>query len=206
MNRTLAISNSVTRIGVLGSLLVLAACATSQPRTEVTRFHLGAPITAEPVIVRAAAGENAESIEYLTYAQDVSDELTGLGFTPVSDDSADLVAEIAVRRGLRPKAPKSSGMSIGIGGASRGGNVGIGGGLSIPIGGSKGEDVYVTEIKVSLIRLSTKAVVWEGTAVNEMPAAPANPAQLMRQITADLFADFPGESGTTTTSEPPTEG
>ena len=203
MNKTMIVF--VTRITLVGSLLAMTACASSKPRTEVTRFHLGAPISGEPVTVSPAAGENPQSLEYLTYARHVSDELTGLGFTPVTDDSADLVAEVAASRELRPKAPKSSGMSIGIGGGSRGSRIGIGGGVSFPVGGSASDDVFVSEIKVTLIRLSTKAVVWEGTATRETPASPENPAELMRQITADLFADFPGESGKTTQSEPQTE-
>ena len=203
MNRTLM--TSITRITLFGSLLMLVACASSKPLTEVTRFHLGAPIVGEPVTVSPATGENPKSIEYLTYSQYVSEELAGLGFTPVSDDSADLVAEVSTSRSVRPKAPKSSGMSIGIGGGSSGSRIGIGGGVSFPVGGSASDDVFISEIKVTLIRLSTKAVVWEGTATRETPASPENPAELMRQITADLFADFPGESGKTTQSEPQTE-
>lgn len=193
------------RLVLIFSLLLLTACASKQPRTEVTRFHMNAPIAAESIVVKSAATGPA-SLQYLTYIRYVSDELAKLGFTPVSENSnsddsasestADLVAEVVVTRGMQPPTPKKSGMSVGIGGGSLGSKVGIGGGVSFPIGRSS-KEVSVTELKVTMVRRSAEAVVWEGSARRESRDTPISPSTAMKELAAALFAGFPGESGRT---------
>lgn len=191
------------RTVLLSSVMLLAACSSPQPRTEVTRFHLGTPIPPEAILVKAAAGQSNASVEFLTYKRYVSEELAGLGFSPIADGEAhDLIAEVAVDRRLQLQAPKRSGMSVGIGGGTRGSRIGIGGGVNFPLGRKSESEVFITELKVTLIRLSTKAVLWEGTATRQTPTSPESPAGVTRQLARDLFADFPGESGKMTVSEP----
>ncbi len=178
---------------VLAGALLLAGCAGKQPRIDVARYHLNKPINAEAVVVKTAA-ENSASVEQQTYLGAVRSELSRLGFDTAAPDGADLVAETTVTRGLQPAVKKSSGFSIGIGGGTGGSRMGIGGGVSIPVG-EGAREVYVTELKVVLIRLSEKAVVWEGTARRESRDAPALAAAAVSELAAALFADFPGEPG-----------
>ena len=186
----------LNRIALLICLTTLAACATSQPRTEITRFHLNQPIPAEAVLVEAAASVDSVSLEYQTYEQHVISELSKLGFI-AGDASADLVAEVGVSRGLQAVAPKRSPVSVGVGGGSYGGSGGVSGGVSFPVGGSSGGERYVTELKVTLIKVSTKSVLWEGSVRQQSETAPVSPAANMQALTQALFADFPGESGKT---------
>jgi hypothetical protein len=190
----------LNRIALLICLATLAACATSQPRTEITRFHLNQPIPAEAVLIEAAASADPVSLEYQTYEQYVTAELSKLGFV-AGDASADLVAEVGVSRGLQAVAPKRSPVSVGVGGGSYGGSSGVSGGVSFPVGGSSGGERYVTELKVTLIKVSTKSVLWEGTVRQESETAPASPAANMQALAQALFAGFPGESGKTQLAE-----
>jgi len=186
----------LNRIALLICLTTLAACATSQPRTEITRFHLNQPIPAEAVRVEAAESAASVSLEYQTYEQYVIDELSRLGFV-AGDESADLIAEVAVMRGLQAVASERSPVSVGMGGGSYGGSGGVSGGISFPLGGSRGGERYVSQLKVTLIRISSKVVVWEGSVRQESETAPASPAANMQALTQALFAGFPGESGKT---------
>ncbi len=188
--------NALNRIALLLCLAALTACATSKPRTEITRFHLNQPIPAEAIRVEAAASANPASLEYQSYEQYIIDELSRLGFV-AGDESADLIAEVAVMRGLQTVAPERSPVSVGMGGGSYGGSGGVSGGISFPLGGSSGGERYVTQLKISIIRLSTKSVLWEGSVRQESKTAPAAPAANMNALVSALFTEFPGESGTT---------
>ncbi len=188
--------NTLNRIALLLCLATLTACATSKPRTEITRFHLNQPIPAEAIRVEAAASANPASLEYQSYEHYIIDELSRLGFV-AGDESADLIAEVAVMRGLQTVAAERSPVSVGMGGGSYGGSGGVSGGISFPLGGSSGGERYVTQLKISIIRLSTKSVLWEGSVRQESKTAPAAPAANMNALVSALFAEFPGESGTT---------
>lgn len=188
--------HNLNRIALLLFLATLTACASSKPRTEITRFHLNQPIPAETVRVEPAGSTDTVSLEYQTYEQYVVDELSRLGFEP-GDERADLIAEVAVVRGIQAVAPERSPVSVGVGGGSYGGSGGVSGGMSFPLGGSSGGERYVSQLKVTLIKDSNKSVVWEGSVRQESKTAPAAPAENMRALVSALFAEFPGESGKT---------
>lgn len=189
----------------LAAVLALTGCASSNGRdTAVTRFHLGTGLEPGPVSIQPATGDKADSLEYTQYEDIVEGELRRAGFDIVTD--ADLQAQIEVTRGLQQQAPKRSPFSIGIGGGSFGGNVGVGGSVNVPVGGSSGGEVFVTTLAVTLIRASENAVAWEGTATRSDAAGPTSPLATMQAMARALFQDFPGESGKTiSVSDPVSE-
>lgn len=198
-------SKIVLRVTVaVVAALMLGACASPAQRgTEVTRFHLNQPITQQSVHIAPGEGMDDSSIEYSSYRQIVATQLTTLGFEVTDDDTASLRADLLVKREAQQVAPKSSGMTIGIGMGSYGRSGGIGGGVSAPVGGRKGGEVFATTLSVQLIDTAENAIVWEGDAVNTADATPGSPVEAVRNLAAALFADFPGESGKTVTVPDP---
>jgi len=189
---------SISRLTALGLLAFVAACASSNSRdTEVSRFHLDKPIAKQPVYLKPADGTKADSLEYGQYASIVSAELAALGFPQAQSPDAPLTATLGIQRGLQPVPPKRSPFSIGIGGGSFGGNVGVGGSVNVPVGGSAGGQMYVTQLAVTLIATDENAVKWEGTAVRTGESGPESPTATMQALARALFQDFPGPSGKT---------
>jgi len=186
------------RLTALALVALISACATSNSRdTEVTRFHLGTPIAKEAVHIKPADGTTADSLEYQQYFGVVAAELTAAGFTTSESSDAPLTAMVDVQRGLQQVPPKRSPVSIGIGGGSFGGNVGVGGSVNVPVGGSAGGQMYVTRLAVTLVSTAENAVAWEGSAVRTGEAGPESPTATMQALARALFQDFPGESGKT---------
>lgn len=188
----------ITALVAASATLVLSGCATTgADGTEVTRFHMGQAIAAQDVNLQPAEQADASSLQYQNYAAIIEAGLATAGFTSVPGDEAGMIAEINIVRGLRAKAPKRSGFSVGVGAGRYGGSGGISGGASIPVGGSSGGEVYVMQLDVSLIDRTSNAVVWEGTAIRESDVAPGTPVATMQLLSDALFADFPGPSGKT---------
>ena len=179
------------------SLLALSACAASIPPVEVTRFHLGQQPAAGAVAIEAADGQNAANLEFGTYAAAVSRELIRLGYPTESKPAYRVV--LGFERGERQVAKRSP-VTIGIGGGSFGGSVGIGVGTSFGVGKSTSE-IVATRMSVQMKRVSDGAVVWEGRAQTEAPgnAPAAQPGLAADKLARALFQDFPGESGRTIT-------
>jgi hypothetical protein len=101
-------------------------------------------------------------------------------------------------KGMVRKRPP---VTIGIGGGTYGGNVGVGGDASFGIGGGHAELVD-TELAVQLRRRSDNSVVWEGRAVTEGligSGKAEQPGFTAHKLAAALFKGFPGESGITIT-------
>jgi hypothetical protein len=193
------------RAALLGTALALAGCATNGglPPTQVTRFHLGQPIAPAEVAVEPRERGAAQSLEFDTYARAISAELTRNGFRPAANlATSELVAVLDIDRNLREGPPSSSGLSIGLGGGGfsggrRGGGIGLGGGVSFPVGKRRSNDLVTSEISVQLKRRSDGTVIWEGRARTAAragtPPAQVNAAAV--RLAAALFQNFPGESG-----------
>jgi hypothetical protein len=201
-------------IAAAASLSACATTTTSGP-VEVTRFHLGsvaAPLETGTLAVEPAPGGGPASLEFKTYAAAVQTEALAHGFTvPKTDPDAQYLAVVGFTRTTRPAAPRSggSGVSIGLGGGGYsgggyrggGGGVGLGGGISFPIGKQKYRTMVLTDLTVQIRRRRDATVIWEGHAQTfspgEAPAAQANAAAA--KLSHALFLDFPGESGRTIT-------
>lgn len=187
-------------VAMLCAAISAAACTSTQRGTEVTRFHLDKPIPAQSVGIRDS---DAESIEFATYADIVTAELATIGYPVINDATTALFVDIDFSRGMQSKAASRSPVSVGIGGSSYGGNIGIGGGVSMPVGGGPSE-VYVTRLEIKFVDRAENAIIWEGRAKKESKSAPADPEATMRQIATALLQGFPGESGKTiVVADPP---
>jgi len=190
------------RGAALGMALALAACAAQAPETRVTRFHLGQPIARGDIRVEPRDPTTAKSLEFESYAAPVAEELARQGFrlAPALARS-ELVAVVDVQRGSRAMMAESSPFSIGLGGGTFGRHVGVGGGVTFPIGKSRTRELIGTQLAVQIKRRSDGTIIWEGRAISEVRSDTpyAEPAAAVRRLAAALFQGFPGESGRTIT-------
>ena len=189
-------------IAVAGLAFTLAGCATT-PTAEVTRFHLGGPIPNDSIRVVPAGAPPARGaavpLEFQTYAAVVTQDLARLGFRPVPTGPVAYLAVLDIQQMTRAGMPQSSPFRIGIGGGTSSGNVGIGGGVNIPVGAPRNSDVRVNVLALRIRRESDDTAVWEGRAVQEIPAS-AQGSTLSAAVPAlsgALLREFPGESGRT---------
>ena len=186
----------------LATGLALAACTTT-PTAEVTRFHLSQPtpsdtIRVEPAPEQVAPGP-AVPLEFRSYAAIVARDLAAQGFRPVEGGPSAYVAVLSVRQTTRTGIPQQSPFSIGIGGGTATGIVGIGGGVNVPIGGPRNTDVRVNEVAVRIRRQSDGTAFWEGRAVQQIGAGDAGSSlsSAVPALSGALFKGFPGVSGQT---------
>ena len=204
-------------LGGLG--VMLAGCATGPARAPIegVRFHSD-PVTGRGTIaVEAIAdmgpGPMAEPgtrsdiadrppADAPAFVAAVRDQLTRAGFTPVAPGApAQYRATVSITRLERPLPRRSSGLSIGLGGASFGGGryggsgVGLGGGVTFPVGGGRARTGVVTEMSVRLVR--GPDAIWEGHVRTLADAArdEAGSGAVAGRLAGALFAGFPGESG-----------
>lgn len=188
------------RFAVLALGLAIAGCATGPAPTEVTRFHLGTPIPRDSIALVPPAGTATFGLEQQAYAAAVSAELTAAGFRPVIGDSRTAyIGVLKVTQEVRPGLPKPSPFRIGIGGGTGGYNGGVGGNLSVPLGGTRTGDVRVNEVSLQIKRRSDETMIWEGRASHAAPAdEPAsNLATAVPGLAKALLTNFPGASGQT---------
>lgn len=184
----------------------LAACTTTGalPPTEVIRYHLGEPIARGTIAVQPLSGPAPASLEFQSYAAAVQAELARVGYAAAMPGAApDFIATVDFRRATRPGPVRPSPFSIGLGGGSysggRRGGVGLGGGISLPIGRSRQTNLLVTELAVTIKRRADQSPVWEGQAhsVADERAVDATAGGQARKLAAALFTGFPGQSGRT---------
>lgn len=191
-------------LAALSALALVAGCATDDMATgaSVTRFHLGQPIARGPIAVESVDPRDAGSLEFAQVSASVARELTRLGWTVVPNNASEQVAMVSLTQQSREAARRSA-VSIGIGGGTgsygRHGGVGVGGGVSVPVGGSRTNLVVGTQLGVRIQRRSDATVAWEGRAQTEARAGTptASRAGAADRLAAALFRDFPGESGRT---------
>jgi hypothetical protein len=193
-----------TRAFTVAASLALAACA-STPTADITRFHMDQPIPSDTIRVVPSpdpvAPGTAQSLEFRTHANIVAQDLARHGFRPVETGPTAYLAILSVQQVTRAGMPSSSPFRIGIGGGTTSGNVGIGGSVNVPLGQSRNNDLRVNVLDVRIRRASDSTAVWEGRAVQEIPARDqgSNLSAAVPALSRALFADFPGESGRTIT-------
>lgn len=195
MMRKLGVSAAIA-----GTALVLAGCATT-PETRVTRFHLDQQIARGQIAVEPMRASDRGSLEFQSYASIVGAELARVGFTEAPGLArSEQVAVVGVERGTR-EGVRRSGFSIGLGAGSYGYRGGVGGGVTVPVGGNRGNEVVVTRLVVQIKRRSDGTVVWEGRGETSAPvnAPAAQPDAAVRRIADAMFRDFPGVSARTIT-------
>ncbi|MFT3975902.1 MAG: hypothetical protein QM688_02115 [Sphingomonas bacterium] len=182
----------------------LAGCATAPTSfpVQVSRFHYDAMASRATITVEPLPGGTVASIEYKTYAAAVQAELLRQGYTsPPPGQPGEYLATVAFSRAERGLPPKRSPFTIGIGGGSfsggPGGGVGLGGGVSFPLGGQRDRVGIVTELSVR-IRHGADAV-WEGQAqsLTDTSAPNVDTQAIAERLARALFTGFPGESGRT---------
>ncbi|WP_242096357.1 MULTISPECIES: DUF4136 domain-containing protein [unclassified Sphingomonas] len=187
---------------------LLAGCTTAGnlPPTEVLRYHLGADVARGTIAVAPPADAGPATIEFQTYADAVRAQLLQAGYAdPAPGTPAQFTAIVTFDTQTQEGPPRRSPFSVGLGGASfggnRGGGVGLGGGVSFPVGGGgRGREVLLTQLSVAIQR-ADRTPVWEGhahTAADLRSPQSATPAQAAK-LAAALFTGFPGESGRTIT-------
>lgn len=191
-------------LGALAGMALLSGCMTDAGPTppSVTRFHLGMPIARSVIAIEPSDPADASSLEFDAVADAVARELTRLGWTVEKRNArSEQVAVVGVTQESRI-APRRSGFSIGIGGGTasygRRSGVGVGGGVSVPVGRTTNE-LVATQLAVRIQRRSDATVAWEGRADYEARAGTpdATRAAAASRLAAALFRDFPGESGRT---------
>jgi len=88
-----------TGLAAMAAFALLGGCAASIPSAEVTRFHLGKPITRGDIGVQPGDAAQGASLEYENYALSVGRELRAVGFNVAADPAKpDLVAYLNVDR------------------------------------------------------------------------------------------------------------
>lgn len=187
---------------IAGTALALAGCATDTLPTRVTRFHLGQPIAPGQLAVEPRDPTLAKDLEFQSYARIVQGAMAAKGFAPAPDLArSEQVAVIDVSRHWQPVGAPQSPLTIGIGGGSFGGGVGLGGSVSFPVGKPKQRMDVITELNVQLKRRSEGTVIWEGRAqtVAHDGSPAAAPETAVSHLAEAMFRDFPGPSGQTIT-------
>lgn len=194
----------------LGAIALLGGCAAALPEARVTRFHLGQPISRGSVIVvprdvqggNGQAGPAAGGLEFASQAASISRQLALAGFQLANaQGNADFVALAEVSRDTHVTGPARSRFSIGLGGGSYGGGLGVGGGVNFPVGKTTAPQAVRTELFVQIRQRGADTPIWEGRAQLEAREGTpyASPAAAVDRLAAALFKDFPGESGRTIT-------
>ena len=182
----------------------LAGCTTTSASgpVSVTRFHLGAPLERGSVTVEPLPGGAGPSLEFQTYADAVREQLLASGYSAPAAGPAQYFAVVSFARASREIEPRRSPVSIGLGGGGfsggrRGGGLGLGGGVSFPIGKAKARSAVASELAVQIRRRSDGTVIWEGRAQTDAPeTAPDAQANVAAgKLARALFQGFPGESG-----------
>ncbi|NML07025.1 DUF4136 domain-containing protein [Sphingomonas sp. G-3-2-10] len=197
----------IKALATIGAAVALSGCMAG-PRTgpiDVTRYHLGNPVAADTIAVEPLTGFAGVSPEDQVYAAAIRAELSRIGFAASPGGPSAYVAAFSYTRTSRGFVRRQSPVSIGIGGGGfsggRRGGVGIGGGVSVPVGSGRSDEVIATELRVQLKRRSDNSIVWEGRAVTETVGngPTTQPAATADRLAKALFKGFPGESGITIT-------
>lgn len=196
-----------SRICLVAVAASLAACTTgySDRGSDVTRFHLNQPIARGPIAIEPTLPQDAQTLEFRSYADAVARQLARLGWTVVNTvGQSEQVATVHVERGVLQSHGDGSGVNVGVGGSTGGYyGSGVGVGVGFDLGGGRPRELVGTLLEVRIKRRSDGTVFWEGRADTEAPAnrPESQPAVAVEKLAEALFRDFPGESGRTIRAE-----
>ena len=185
--------------------LASACTTTTSGPVQVTRFHLDQVGRGSIAVEPMTGGSTPPSLEFQTYAAAVQGELLRIGFgAQPAGGAGEYLAVVGFTRTSVEGPPRPAPFSIGLGGGGysggyRGGGVGLGGGVSFPVGHRRPREVIATQLSVQIRRRSDGTVVWEGRAQTyadvTSPQATADVAA--GRLAHALFLGFPGETGRT---------
>lgn len=189
-------------LGLVASLM-MAGCA-STPTAEVTRFHLGGPIPSDTIKVVDSPDPTPTAmlpLEFRSHAAVVAQDLASVGFRPQDEGPTAYVAILNVEQTTRAGMPQPAPFSIGIGGGTFSGGGGIGGSVSVPVGQARSNEIRVNMLSLRIRRQSDKTAVWEGRAIQEIPANQqgSSLSAAVPALSRALLSSFPGESGVVVT-------
>jgi len=189
---------------LLTAALMVTGCATAPASfpTEVTRYR--ADEVGRGTIALMPDEGIGNGPEYQVYALAVGDALNKQGYTLVPDGSkSEYVAKIGFHTEARPVRERSP-FSIGLGGGTwsgnrDGGGVGLGGGVSFPIGRGRDREDALSMLSVKINQRQGDLGVWEGRAQSRAIGVVGNAVadKLAPKLATALFTGFPGESGRT---------
>ena len=189
---------------LLTAALMVTGCATAPASfpTEVTRYRADEVGRGTIALVPDEGVGNGP--EYQVYALAVGDALAKQGYTLVPDGSKSVyVAKIGFHTEARPVRERSP-FSIGLGGGTwsgnrDGGGVGLGGGVSFPIGRGRDREDALSMLSVKINQRQGDLGVWEGRAQSRAIGVVGNAVadKLAPKLATALFTGFPGESGRT---------
>jgi hypothetical protein len=189
---------------LLTAALMVTGCATAPASfpTEVTRYRTDEVGRGTIALMPDEGIDNGP--EYQVYALAVGDALTKQGYTLVPDGSKSVyVAKIGFHTEARPVRERSP-FSIGLGGGTwsgnrDGGGVGLGGGVSFPIGRGRDREDALSMLSVKINQRQGDLGVWEGRAQSRAIGVVGNAVadKLAPKLATALFTGFPGESGRT---------
>ncbi len=185
-------------------LLVIAAltgCVAPIGPVEVTRFHLPdvTPLGKGSILVVAAPGSDAASLEFRSYAAAVARQLVLLGYVDSQNGSAGTqVAEVRITRETLQPQRSSSPVSVGVGGSTGSYGSGLGVGIGIDLSGPPPAQTR-TDLAVTIRDRAGGQSLWEGRASFTVRAdSPLAGTQLgAAKLAEALFKGFPGTSGET---------
>lgn len=190
---------------VLFAAASLAACATTARNApvDVVRYHLGEPLERGTVVVQPAGDVGMQPFSSQTFTDAVARQLGTVGYIPAAPGgTVQFIATVDVRRSAQEGSPRPSPFSIGLGGGTfsggRRGGVGLGGGVSFPVGRSRSTQIVGTELNVTIKRRVDQSPVWEGHA-RTVGGGPEPDAAVADKLAHAVFTGFPGESGRTIT-------
>ena len=191
------------RSAIIAAAALMSGCAASTATypVEVTRFHVDtigrgtiAVVTDEGVV---------DGPEFRLYAGAVSDALSREGYTvvPAGGTYVARVGVAADKQTFRTPPPFTIGLGGGGYSGDRGGGVGLGGSVGIPIGRGKLKERVATTLSVRINAREGNLGVWEGRAQTQDIRTPgtADATIAASKLATALFTGFPGESGRTIT-------
>lgn len=172
---------------------ILAACAASGPRVEVTRFHeLDVP-RGERFLIEAEAGIEP-GLEFENYAAQLAQYMIDYGYTPTGERPPQIIATLGYDAQPDPNYYAGGGPYLGFGVGGFGSHVGGSVSTTVDMGGD--DDIYYRHtVTLRLREGGSGKRIYEGSATG-YTRGEYWPGMMPRLLRA-LFMNWPGESGTT---------
>lgn len=179
---------------------LLAGCtSTYSSPVQVTRFLGDDPsvLGAGPIALRAAPGQDPNSLEYSAYQTAVADALGEIGYVVTGGDATQ-VAEVRVDRFVDIPGRGRSPVSVGVGGSTGSYGSGLGLGIGLDLSGPPPERID-TELHVIIRPTAGEEALWEGRSrfTATVNSDDADIRASAERLADALFEGFPGTDGET---------